>query len=57
MIGGEIEKPVVNIPRAILLSIGILTVLYIAMSLCIIGVITWHEAMSSSAVISLPNFK
>jgi amino acid transporter len=53
LIGGEIEKPSVNIPRAILLSIGVLAVLYVAMSLCIIGVVPWHEAMNSSAVISL----
>lgn len=53
LIGGEVEKPSVNIPRAILLSIGVLTVLYIAMSLCIIGVIPWREAMNSTAVISL----
>ncbi len=53
LIGGEIEKPVVNISRAILLSIAVLTILYVAMTLCIIAVVPWHEAMNSSAVISL----
>jgi amino acid transporter len=53
LIGGEIEKPTVNIPKTILLSIGILAVLYVAMTLCIVGVVPWQEAMSSTAVISL----
>ena len=52
LIGGEIKNPTSNIPRAILLSIGILAVLYIAMSLSIIGVIPWQEAAHSQAIIS-----
>src|SRR5581483_6007855 len=52
LIGGEIKNPSVTIPRSILLSIGILAVLYIAMSLSIIGVIPWQEAARSQAVVS-----
>jgi amino acid transporter len=52
LIGGEIKDPVRNIPRCILLSIGILAVLYMAMSLSIIGVVPWREAMLSSAIVS-----
>ncbi len=52
LIGGEIKNPSTTIPRSILLSIGILAVLYIAMSLSIIGVIPWQEAARSQAVVS-----
>jgi amino acid transporter len=52
LIGGEIKNPRVNIPRCILLSIGILAVLYLAMSLSIIGVVPWREAMNSHTVVS-----
>lgn len=52
LIGGEIEKPTRNIPRVVLLSIAILAVLYVAMSLSIIGVVPWQQAMHSSAIVS-----
>jgi amino acid transporter len=53
LIGGEIKNPAKTIPRAVLLSIGILAVLYLAMSLSIIGVVPWQEAMHSDAIVSL----
>ncbi len=52
LIGGEIKNPTKTIPRAILLSIGILAVLYIAMSLSIIGVVPWRQALGSHAIVS-----
>ena len=52
LIGGEIKKPAVNIPRAIVYSIAILSVLYLAMSLAIIGVIPAAKAMASTAIVS-----
>jgi amino acid transporter len=52
LIGGEIEKPARNIPRVVLLSIAILAVLYLAMSLSIIGVVPWRQAMHSNAIVS-----
>jgi amino acid transporter len=52
LIGGEIKNPRVNIPRCILLSIGILAVLYVAMTVSIIGVVPWREAMHSPAIVS-----
>ena len=52
LIGGEIEKPARNIPRVIVLSIVILAVLYLAMSLSIIGVVPWQQAMHSNAIVS-----
>jgi amino acid transporter len=52
LIGGEIKRPAFTIPRTILLSIVILAALYLAMSLSIIGVVPWREAMDSKAIIS-----
>jgi amino acid transporter len=52
LIGGEIKNPAVTIPRTVLWSIGILAVLYLAMSLSIIGVVPWQHAIHSHAVVS-----
>ncbi len=52
LIGGEIKNPAVTIPRCVLLSVGILGVLYLAMSLSIIGVVPWREAIGSHAIVS-----
>jgi amino acid transporter len=52
LIGDEIENPSVNIPRCILLSISILAILYLAMSLSIVGVVPWREAIHSHAIVS-----
>lgn len=52
LIGGEIRKPASTIPSAIISSILILAVLYFAMSLSIIGVVPWREAIGSHAIIS-----
>ncbi|MBV8477746.1 MAG: amino acid permease [Acidobacteriaceae bacterium] len=52
LIGGEIKHPEKNIPRCVLLSIGILAILYVAMSLSIIGVLPWQEAVHSHAIVS-----
>lgn len=53
LIGGEVKNPSVTIPRAVLLSIGILAILYVAMTLSIIGVVPWQEAIKSDAIVSL----
>lgn len=52
LIGGEIKNPTVNIPRIVLLSIGILAVLYLAMSFSIVGVLPWQQAIHSTAIVS-----
>jgi amino acid transporter len=52
LIGGEVKNPSSTIPRCVLLSIGILAVLYVAMSLSIIGVVPWREAIHSHAIVS-----
>lgn len=52
LIGGEIKNPTVNIPRVVLLSIGILAILYLAMSFSMIGVLPWQQAIHSTAIVS-----
>jgi amino acid transporter len=52
LIGGEVKNPSKTIPRCVLLSIAILAVLYLAMSLSIIGVVPWREAIHSQAIVS-----
>ena len=52
LIGGEVKNPQVTIPRTVLLSISIVAVLYVAMSLSIVGVVPWREAISSHAIVS-----
>ena len=52
LIGGEIKRPAVNIPRTIVYSVVILAVLYLAMTISIIGVVPAAKAMQSSAVVA-----
>jgi len=52
LIGGEVKNPARTIPRCVLLSIGILALLYLAMNLAIIGVVPWQQAMASHSVVS-----
>jgi fructoselysine transporter len=42
-----------NVPRAILLSIAIVVLLYVVMSTVIVGVIPWTEAQQTRAIASL----
>jgi amino acid transporter len=42
-LGGEVRNPGRNIPRALLISIGVVAALYLAMNLSILGVIPWQE--------------
>ncbi|HEV2175824.1 MAG TPA: APC family permease [Terriglobia bacterium] len=51
-LGGEVRQPVKNIPRAIVLSILAVAVLYLLMSVTIIGTIPWQQAATSNAVVS-----
>jgi amino acid transporter len=47
--GGEIKQPGRNIPRAVLLSIAIITVLYLLMNVAMLGVMPWQELQSAAA--------
>ena len=51
-LGGEVQNPAKNIPRAIVFSVLIVAVLYLLMSVVIIGTIPWREAAVSHAVVS-----
>jgi amino acid transporter len=51
-LGGEVQNPSKNIPRAVVFSIILVAVLYFLMTVSIIGVIPWQEAMKSSHVVS-----
>ena len=51
-LGGEVKNPEKNIPRAIVFSIVLVAVLYFLMTVSIIGVVPWQEAMQSKHVVS-----
>jgi len=51
-LGGEVKNPARNIPRAIVLSVLLVALLYLVMSVVIIGTIPWREAATSHAVVS-----
>jgi amino acid transporter len=51
-LGGEVKNPVKNIPRAIVLSVLAVAVLYLLMSVVIIGTVPWRDAAVSHAVVS-----
>lgn len=50
LLGAEVENPARTIPRAILLSIGLVAVLYVAMNLSILAVLPWQELLSQQAL-------
>jgi amino acid transporter len=52
LIGAEVVRPKVTIPRSILWAIAIVAVLYLVMNLAIIGVVPWREAMQSKAIVA-----
>jgi len=51
-LGAEIRQPEKNIPRAILLSVAGIAVLYLAMQTSILGVLPWREAQNSQYIVS-----
>lgn len=52
MIGGEIKNPRRTIPLAVLTSILIVAVLYIGLSLAILGTVPWRQALESKAIVA-----
>lgn len=52
LFGGEVKNPRKTIPRSILISIGVIALLYLSMNISIINVIPWREAMNSTAIVS-----
>ncbi len=51
-LGGEVKNPSKNIPRAVVFSILLVAALYFFMTVSIIGVVPWREAMQSQHVVS-----
>ena len=52
MIGGEVRRPQRTIPFAVLVSLGLVAVLYVGLNLSIIGAIPWREAQHSTAIVA-----
>lgn len=52
-LGDEVKTPEKTIPRAILISVGIIAAIYLTMNVSIIAVVPWQEAMKSSNVAAL----
>jgi basic amino acid/polyamine antiporter, APA family len=51
-VGGEVRNPARTIPRAILISVGVVAVIYALTNLSIIAVVPWREAMHSRFIAS-----
>jgi amino acid transporter len=49
-LGDEVKSPEKTIPRAILISIGLVAAIYLTMNVCIIGVVPWQDAMASKNI-------
>lgn len=47
-LGEEIKQPEKNIPRAVLISIVVIAILYILMNISVIGIVPWQELMQSA---------
>lgn len=47
-LGGEIKEPAKNIPRALLISIVLVSAIYIVMNISILGVIPWQEMVEAA---------
>jgi amino acid transporter len=52
LLGDEIQTPRRTIPKAVLLSIVLVALLYLAMNLSILGTVPWRQAQHSSAVVA-----
>jgi amino acid transporter len=50
LLGGEVEQPRKNIPRAVIYSICIVAVLYLLMNISIVGSLDWRVAQYSKAI-------
>jgi basic amino acid/polyamine antiporter, APA family len=48
--GGEVKEPGRNIPRAVLWSIAAVAVMYMVMTVTIIGVVPWREAITEGTL-------
>src|SRR5690625_3961272 len=51
-IGGTIENPKKNIPKAIFISLGLIVAVYVLVGLVAVGVIPWEQLSSSGASVA-----
>ena len=51
-LGAEVKNPTKNIPRAVILSIIVVAILYFFMTVSILGVVPWQSAAVSQHVVS-----
>ncbi len=51
--GEEVRNPAKTIPRAVLISIGVIAAVYITMNISIIAVVPWEQAMKSENIAAL----
>jgi amino acid transporter len=52
LIGEEVRKPHKTIPRAVIYSIILIAVLYLAMNLSILGTVPWQRGQHSTAIVA-----
>lgn len=52
LIGEEVKTPSRTIPRAVIYSIILIAILYLAMNLSILGTIPWQQGQHSSAIVA-----
>jgi amino acid transporter len=52
LVGGEVKDPQRNIPRAIIISIVLVAVLYLLMNLSILGSLDWRLGQHSQAIVA-----
>lgn len=49
-LGEEVRDPATTIPRSVVLSIGIVAVLYISMNVAVLGVVPWQETVAAGTL-------
>lgn len=52
-LGSEIQNPQKNIPRSMFISVALITVLYCAMQLSVLGIIPWQETQKDQFIFSI----
>ena len=52
LVGGEVKQPQKNIPRAVILSICLVAVLYLLMNVSILGSLNWRIGEHSHAIVA-----
>ena len=48
-LAGEVEKPERNVPRAVMISIGLVAAIYLLMNVSVLGVIPWQQLQGQTS--------